>query len=104
MEDYLSRAEHNEFVKRIDEEEIRQNKRLDMLEQNVKEIAELTLTVKELAVNMRHMAKEQEKQGQRLEQIEARDGDKWRRAVSYVLTAIGGAILTLVLSRIGLGG
>ena len=104
MEDVVTRGEHNEFVRRIEEEEARQNHRISILEQSLREITDLTLTVKELAVNMKHMATEQEKQGKRLEAIEERDGIKWRKAVSYIVTAIGGAIIAYLLGKVGLGG
>ena len=102
LNDYVSKSEHNEFVKRIDSENDRQNKRLETLENSVKEISELTISVKELATNMKHMVSEQEKQGAKLEAIESRDGDHWRSIVSYAITAIVGAVLAIVFSKIGL--
>ena len=38
MEEALTRAEHNEFVKRIEAEEHRQNRRLAELEESTKQI------------------------------------------------------------------
>ena len=102
--DYLTRLEHQEYAKRMEEEHDRQNHRLSELESTVKQIADLTSTVKELAVNMKHMVTEQEKQGKKLDAIENRDGEKWRKAVSYIITAIGGAALAIILSKLGLGG
>ena len=54
----ITRAEHEEFRKRMEEEDKRQNKRLDNLEENAK----LLSSIEKLAANMEHMAKEQEKQ------------------------------------------
>lgn len=102
MEDTISRKEHEEFVKRIDAENERQNKRIELLEKSVQQIADLASSVKELAINMGHMSKEQEKQGQRLESIEGRDGEKWRSIVSYVITLLVGAIFAFVLTKLGL--
>ena len=45
--------------------------------------------------------KEQEKQGKRLETLESRDGELWRKAVGYVVTAIIGAFLGYVFTLIG---
>ena len=103
MEDFVTRAEHQEFEKRIESENERQNRRLTELEATVKEIADLTVSVKELAVNMKHMATEQEKQGTRLESIEARDGNKWRDIIKYIFTAIAGAIVAYIATKMGLG-
>ena len=55
MEETISRKEHEEFAKRIDEENHRQNRRIDALEETVRQISDLTATVKELAVNMKNM-------------------------------------------------
>ena len=46
----------------------------------------LTASVEKLALNMENMLKEQEAQGNRLEALEDRDGEKWRTMISYVGT------------------
>ena len=51
---------------------------------------------------MKSMQEEQEKQGKRLETIEGRDGEKWRKMLSYIGTAILGAVLAIVFAKIGL--
>ena len=50
---------------------------------------------------MESMVKEQEKQGKRLETLESRDGEMWRKAVGYVLTAILGIVIGFVFTQIG---
>lgn len=60
MEETISRKEHEEFAKRIDEENHRQNRRIEALEETVRQISDLTSTVKELSVNMKNMLTEQE--------------------------------------------
>ena len=102
MEDTISRKEHEEFVKRIDAENERQNKRIELLETSVRQISELTSSVKELAINMNYMLAEQEKQGKHLEAIENRDGERWRSIVSYVITLPVGAIFAFILAKFGL--
>ena len=52
MEDFVTRVEHQEFAKRIDEENNRQNHRLSVLETGQTQISELVSSVKVLAVNM----------------------------------------------------
>lgn len=59
MEDAISRAEHEEFAKRmvaenqrLDDENRRQNKRLDILEENAKAQTALAVSVERLATNM----------------------------------------------------
>ena len=119
-EDVITRAEHDAFAElmrsensRLKEENDRQNKRIGALEENSRQITELTASVRELAVNMQNMNKELSRQcdqmemqarrtGERLEKLESQDGEKWRKAIAYIGTAILGAILAIVFAKIGL--
>lgn len=92
--DFLTVAEHREFAERIDAEEHRQNKRLDKIEETMFQISELTTSVKVMASNMENMAKEQEKQGERLEAIEQVPAKNWDK----LIWAIGGAVLTAIVA------
>ena len=65
--EYVGREEHAEFAKRIDDEQHRQNRRIELLEESVKQNTALTVSVEKLANNMESMANEQAKQGERLE-------------------------------------
>jgi TolA-binding protein len=98
----ISRAEHEEFCRRIDEENNRQNRRIELLEESMHQLAALTTSVEKLASNMEHMVKTQEKQGQRLEALEGRDGEMWRKVVAYVLTAVIGIFIGYVFTQIGM--
>ena len=109
MEDAITRAEHAEFArrmeienKRIEDENERQNRRIEILEESVRQIGSLTAAVEKLAVSIQGMATEQEKQGKRLETLESRDGEKWRKAVAYVLTALAGLVVGIVTRFIGI--
>ena len=102
MDTPISRAEHEEFRKRIEEENDRQNKRIDLLEGSVRQIGTLATSVEKLAVNMESMVKEQEKQGKRLETLESRDGEKWRKAAWYIGTAVVGIIIGFIASHLGM--
>ena len=100
--EYVGRVEHTEFARRIQEEEHRQNRRIELLEESVKQNTALTLSVEKLANNMENMANEQMRQGKRLEALEGRDGDMWRTVVKYVLTTILGLVIGVVAMQIGL--
>lgn len=100
--DYVTKAVHDEFAKRMEEENHRQNERIRLLEDNVRQIGSLTTSVEKLASNMESMVKEQEKQGKRLEVLEGRDGEMWRKVVGYIATAIVGIILGFVFTQIGM--
>lgn len=103
MDTPITRAEHEEFRRRMEEEHRRQDKRIELLEENVKETRQLVSSVERLATNMESMAKEQATQGKRLETLENRDGEKWRKMVWYVITATVGILIGFFLKQIGIG-
>lgn len=109
MEDYIPRKEHEEFCKRmeienkrLEDENDRQNKRIEILEKNVLQISSIATSVEKLAVNMQGMLKEQEKQGKRLEALEGRDGERWRNVTGYIATTVIGIILGYIFTQIGI--
>lgn len=100
--DYVTKEVHEEFAKRMEEENRRQNERIKLLEGNVRQIGSLTTSVEKLASNMESMVKEQEKQGTRLEALESRDGEMWRKVVAYIVTAVVGIVLGYLFTQIGM--
>lgn len=102
MDAPITRAEHQEFAKRQDEENKRQNRRIDLLEQNVEKMGALTTSVEKLATHMESMLKEQEKQGKRLETLEGRDGEMWRKITGYIITAIIGIVIGFIFTQVGM--
>lgn len=102
MDTPISRAEHEEFSRRLEEENQRQNRRIQLLEDNVQKMSSLTISVEKLANNMESMLKEQEKQGKRLEALEGRDGEMWRKVTGYVITAVIGIVIGYIFKQIGM--
>ena len=102
MDDYISREEHNEFVRRMEEEHHRQNRRIELLEEAVRQNGKLTISVEKMAVSLQTMGETLAAQGDRLESLEKRDGQKWRKMVEYVATAIIGIIIGFIASQLGL--
>ena len=107
--DYISRHEHDEFRrsmesenKRLEEENDRQNHRLNALERTVEQVAAINTSVEKLAVSMENMLKEQVSQGKRLETLESRDGEMWRKVVGYVITAIAGIFIGYIFKQVGM--
>lgn len=101
-DEYLRRHEHEEFAKGVDREQVRQNKRIADPEVTVRQINNLTLSVQKLAINMEHMLVNQTEQSKRLEELENRDGEKWRSISMYVLTVVVGAVLGFALQQVGI--
>lgn len=102
MDTPITRAEHEEFVKRMEDEDRRQNRRIEILEESVQQFTSLTASVEKLALNMENMLKEQEAQGNRLEALEDRDGEKWRTVTSYVMTTVIGILIGYIFTLLGM--
>ena len=102
MEDYITRAEHGEFCKRMEAEDTRQNRRIGELEETVRQIGTLTTSVEKLAMSIEAMVREMEQQGERLEALESRDGEMWRKAMAYLATAVIGAVVGYIFKQIGM--
>ena len=79
MDEFLRREVHEEFAERMEDEHRRINHRLGKVEETIGEINRLTLSVQSLAESVQRMCKEQERQSERLQTLEGRDGEKWRR-------------------------
>ena len=102
MDTSLSRAEHEEFAKRIDAENERQNQRLKLLEEQTKRVTDIAISIRELAQSVKQMAETQKEQGEKLEKLESMDGEKWRTVVGYVITAVIGIVVGFIFKRLGM--
>ena len=109
MDTPITRAEHDEFVerikeshKRLEDEDRRQNHRIDELEGTVRQISSLATSTEKLAVNMQNMLKVQEQQGERLDCLESRDGEMWRKVTGYAITAVISIVVGFVFAQIGM--
>lgn len=102
MEDVLTRKEHmgfhDEFVKRIDAENERQNRRISLLEDNARQFTTLTVSLEKITVTTENMLKELEKQGERLEKLEMEPAESQKQVKMAIITAI---ISTVVGAAIG---
>ena len=100
--DYITRLEFEERGKRIDDENNRQNHRLDKLERIADQLTDMAASIKTMAVTMQGMQKEQERQGQRLEKIEQEPADNWNKVVSTVITVLVTAAVTWLITKGGI--
>ena len=96
--EYVTLEVHNEFVKRIDAEDSRQNKRIEIIEAKQAQISELVASVKVLAANVENIAKEINKQSQRLDEIEGIPKKRWETIVACIITGLVGAAISAVIS------
>ena len=100
--DCIGRKEHEEFVRRMEAEHLLLNKTIDAIQREVKETSKIVNAVNTMAVNMEMMLKEQQEQGERLEKLEARDGEKWRSFVEKVVVAVVGAVIGYIAKQLGM--
>lgn len=100
--DVITRAEHEEFRKNLEAENHRQNQRINKLEESFVQINSLTVSVEKLAQSIEAMVTEQKQQGKRLEVLENRDGEMWRKVTGYVLTTIAGIVIGWIATQVGL--
>ncbi|MBR3237422.1 MAG: hypothetical protein IKF99_03195 [Oscillospiraceae bacterium] len=96
--DEMTRAEIETLFGRVNDENARQNKRLDRLEEQGEKLTELIASVREIALSIKGMQEEQAKQGERLEKIEQEPADNWRSVVKTVTTVLVTAAITYLLS------
>ena len=98
MSEYVTIEVHQEFAQRMDAANKTLDNRITKLESAVEQIAELVSSVKVLAANMENMAKEQAKQGERLEEIEKKPAKRWDVVITGALSAIVGAFMAALMS------
>lgn len=102
MDSPITRAEHEEFRRRMEEEHNRQNQRIKLLEEQTKQITDIAISVRDLAHSVKQMAETQRDQGDKLEKLEGRDGEMWRKVIGYIITAIVGIVVGFVFKQLGM--
>ncbi len=94
---YVTEKEFNLATKRIDDENHRQNERLQALENNYSVVNQLSIHMERLASNMEAMAKELARQGTKLNEMEMKPAKRWDLIVTSIITGIAGAVVGLML-------
>nr|DAM87258.1 MAG TPA: hypothetical protein [Caudoviricetes sp.] len=100
MDDFITRAEHAEFVKRMEEENKRQNNRISSAENSLEVCKELASSVERLAENMASMKEELANQGTRLQTLEKKPGDRWETVLKTALTTIVSSLAAMIFAAI----
>ena len=94
---YVTQNEFNLATKRIDEENKRQNERLQSLETNYAIVNQLSVHMERLASNMEAMAKELARQGTKLDDLEMKPSKRWDLIVTSIITGLAGAFIGLLI-------
>lgn len=100
--EYLSKELHDEFAKRMEDEHTRQNKRIANLEIKFEENNKLLSSVERLAISVENMQKQLTTQGLKIDELESRDGESWRKFVGYVISAVVGGVIVFVFKQLGM--
>ena len=102
MEDYVTRKEYEEHNRRMEDEHNRQNHRIGAVEDTVRQIGELTISVKEMAISVKNMSEEQKALRTDMEEVKNRDGQRWRKAISHIIDVALGVLVGYILKLIGI--
>jgi archaellum component FlaC len=97
-ESYVSETVCAEHMRRVDDENNRQNQRIEKLEKAMDNLTDLTVNVGKLAVSMETMNKELARQGERLEKIEEKPAKRWDTVITGIITAVVGLLIGLLSS------
>lgn len=105
-DNFVTRIEHDElhgeFCKRIEAENHRQNRRIELLEEETKQVMDIVSSVKELTQNLSYIADIQKEQEEKLTKLENRDGEMWRKVISYIIITIVGIAIGFIFQQIGI--
>ena len=102
MDEFVRQDVFDAKLARVDDENVRQNHRLDRLEKNGALLNDLVVSVKELAMSVKQMQEELKRQGERLDRIEDEPAEKWKKLSWLVVTGLVGAVIGFLVSKLGL--
>lgn len=102
MDSPITRAEHNEFMKRMEEEHTRQNHRICNVEKAVEQNNKLLISVEKLALSMEGMQKEQSELRNDVDEIKNRDGQKWRKTGEDLVKILLSLLMGYIFAQIGI--
>ena len=90
--DYITRAEYDEFSRRMDDEHSRQNSRISEMEENFRQIHALTLSIEKIALSVENIEKSTKRQWERIEKLEEAPRSNWNKLKDGILGAIASAV------------
>lgn len=100
-DEFVTQGVFDAQLKRVDDENNRQNHRIEKLEAIMDSIRDLTVSIERLTTQIEQMQTEIKRQATHLEDLEKEPADKWKQVKSTVLTILVTAAVTYFLSRLG---
>ena len=100
MDTPITRAEHEEFKKRLDDENKRLSRRIDDLKSTLDKYIDLAVRVNTLANRLKALTDEVGKQNDRIDDLENKPTENWNAIIRSILTGVGSAIAVAVVAMI----
>ena len=100
MDTPITRAEHEEFKKRLEAENKRLSRRIDDLKSTLDKYIGLAVSVNSLANSLKALTDEVRKQNDRIDELENKPAENWNAIIRSILTGIGSAIAVAVVAMI----
>lgn len=91
----------NERLTRVEESAKQAHKRIDTLEKDIAENRELTIAVKELAVEVKYMREDMTQIDERVKSIEEKPNKRYEAITATIITCIVTGIVTYFLVKMG---
>lgn len=100
-ENYITRPEHEEFKKRLEDEESRQNRRLEVIENRVDKLIDMQASLAVMQAGIDSISQEVKRIGAEVDSIKQEPADKWKKAVWIVVSVFLTAVITFFLTNLG---
>ena len=99
-QEYVTRQEHNEFAKRVEKEDDRQNARIGTLEKRVDDLYDMKAAISVVGLKIDTISKDLLRLTKDVEYLKSEPGDNWksikRTIVSVVVTALATAAVAAI--------
>ena len=93
--------EEKERIVKVEESTKQAHKRLDMMEHKFENMYDLTLSVKEIALEIRAMREDVNKIETRVNAIEEKPGKRYDSIITTIISCIVTAVVTFFLVKLG---
>lgn len=100
MNEYISRLEHEEFCKRLEEENRRQNHRINELEKTTQEIHTMSKSLVVMCEKMNAMNESMDTLKDKVETLEQEPLDTWNKIKGAVIAAIASGLIGVIIGNL----
>ena len=102
MNDFITQSSFKEYQDGMERWNKRQDERLKAHSEKLDDLEKMNISLVELATSVKTMCDELKSQGKRLDELEDRDGEMWRKVSGYVITTIVGIVIGYIFMQIGM--